>query len=66
MVIKLNPHILTYFHGTWTHQSLGRVAHVTSTEMDSKVRGYLGSSTFLLFFEKSSLYPCTLMYFHGT
>ena len=31
------PHTLMYCHGTWTQWSLGRVTHVTSTDMGSKV-----------------------------
>ena len=41
---SLYPHTLMYFHGTWTQLSLGRVTHVTSTDLGSKV--ILGSMTF--------------------
>ena len=34
---SLYPHTLMYCHGTWTQWSLGRVTHVTSTDMGSKV-----------------------------
>ena len=34
---SLYPHTLMYFHGTWTQWSLGRVTHVTSTDVGSKV-----------------------------
>ena len=34
---SLYPHTLMYFHGTWTQQPLGRVTHVTSTDMRSDV-----------------------------
>ena len=34
---SLYPHTLMYFHGTWTQWSLGRVMHVTSTDVGSKV-----------------------------
>ena len=55
---------LMYFCGTWTQWSLGRVTHLTSTDLGSKV--ILGSvSLFLTFssFWKISLYPHTLTYF---
>ena len=47
---SLYPHTLTCFHGTWTQWSLGRVTHVTSIEVGSKV--ILGSLTFWLSFWK--------------
>ena len=34
---SLYPHTLMCSHGTWTHRSLGRVTHVTSTDVGSKV-----------------------------
>ena len=34
---SMYPHTLMYCHGTWTQWSLGRVTHVTSTNMWSKV-----------------------------
>ena len=34
---SLYPHTLMFFHGTWTQWSLGRVTHVTSTDLGSKV-----------------------------
>ena len=34
---SLYPHTLMYSHGTWTQWSLGRVTHVTSTDVGSKV-----------------------------
>ena len=34
---SLYPHTLMYSHGTWTQWSLGRVAHVTSADVGSKV-----------------------------
>ena len=34
---SLYPHTLMYFHRTWTQWSLGRVTHVTSTDVGSKV-----------------------------
>ena len=34
---SLYPHTLMNSHGTWTQWSLGRVTHVTSTDMGSKV-----------------------------
>ena len=49
---SLYPHTLMYFHGTLRIQwSLGRVTHVTSTEVRSTV--ILGSLTFLLSFWKT-------------
>ena len=47
---SLYPHTLMYSHGTWTQWSLGRVTHVTSTIVGSKV--ILGSMTFGLSFWK--------------
>ena len=50
---------------TWTQFYLGRVAHVTSTDVGSKVLyGPFGVIDLLvkLFW---SLYPHTWMYFHG-
>ena len=63
----LYPHTLMYFHGTWIQWSLGRVTHVTSTDLGSKV--IYGSMTFDSSFlgeKKGSLYPHTLTYFHRT
>ena len=34
---SLYPHTMMYFHGSWTPQSLGRVAHVNSMDVGSKV-----------------------------
>ena len=51
----LYPYSLMYFHGSLTQWSLGRVPHVTSAEVGSKV--IQGSLTFWLkFFEKWPLY----------
>ena len=33
---SLYPHTLMYCHGTWTQWSLGRVTHVTSTDMGQR------------------------------
>ena len=53
---SLYPHTLMYCHGTWTQWSLGRVTHVTSTDMGSKV--IYGSMTFgSSFWKKGSVYP---------
>ena len=59
-------HTLMYSHGTWTQWSLGRVTHVTSTDMRSKV--IYGSMTFGLTFWKKKVTESThtLMYFHET
>ena len=45
---SLYPHTLMYFYGTWIQWSLGRVTHVTSTDLGSKI--IWGSMTFGLSF----------------
>ena len=64
---SLYPHTLMYSHGTWKQWSLGRVTHVTSADLGSKV--ILGSMTFevfffffFFFFLKGLLYPHTLLW----
>ena len=61
---SLYKHTLTYFHGTLIKWSLGRVTHVTSTEVGSKV--ILMSLTFWLSFGKMTLYPHSFIFYHGS
>ena len=53
---------LMYFRGTWTQWYVGRVSHMTSTDMGQ--RSSRGQWPGVQVFEKKgSLYPHTLMYF---
>ena len=64
---SLYPHTLMYFCGTWTQWFLGRVTHVTSTDMGHGVKGHLGvNDLWFKFLQKGSLYPHTLMYYNGS
>ena len=57
---SLYPHTLIYSHGTWTQWSLGRVTHVTSTDVGQ--RSSRGQWPLVQVFAKT-LHPHTLMYF---
>ena len=60
--------VSTYFDVfSWdprTQRSLGRVAHVTSTDLGQ--RSSRSQLPLVQVFKKGSLYPHTLIYFHGT